>query len=189
MSGTMADLAERQAELRPYVSLAREAILAHLEGRRPRAPLDLNPVPSQGVFVTLHRRADHSLRGCIGHMSPTRANLDDEVASCAVSAASQDPRFLPVERDEVDGLDIELSLLEEEEPVASFADLDPAVFGVVVRADGRTGVLLPDIEGVDSVEQQVGIALRKAGIPPGMPYALTRFRVTKVKERGPQRGG
>lgn len=172
----------RDVELHAYLALAREAITAHLERRRPRAPEGLLPLPAQGVFVTLHTRRGHALRGCIGHMAPMKKNLADEVVSCAISAATQDPRFIPVERDELDNLEIELSLLEPEFPVDDVSMLDPRVYGVVVRTATRAGVLLPDIEGVDTVEQQIGIALRKAGIAPYENYRLHAFRVLKVRE-------
>ncbi|HMV70425.1 MAG TPA: AmmeMemoRadiSam system protein A, partial [Myxococcota bacterium] len=132
--------------------------------------------PPAGVFVTL--RAGGELRGCIGHITPTRASLLEEVAAVAPLAAVEDPRFPPVRADELDGLDVEVSVLEPPEPCAA-DQLDPRVWGVIVTAGGRRGLLLPDLEGVDSVEQQLAIARRKAGVPPGAAVALERFRVRK----------
>lgn len=173
----------RQRELAPFVDLARETIAARLEGRDIRRPADLPDLPSQGVFVTLHTRADRALRGCIGHMRAVHHRLADEIEDCAIAAAFSDPRFPPVRRDELDGLEIELSLLEPEEPVPSRSDLDPRVWGITARSGFRRGVLLPDLDGVDTVEQQLAITLRKAGIRPDEDYELTRFRVTAVHEK------
>ncbi|MGD8863086.1 MAG: AmmeMemoRadiSam system protein A [Myxococcales bacterium] len=163
-------------------AIAREAITAYLERRAYRPP-PLQPPwqRSRGVFVTL-RTLDDALRGCIGHMEPMYESLSEEIAACALSSALRDTRFAPVGREELSGLRIEISLLTPTEPVADVGQLDARRYGVVVNAGGRRGVLLPDIEGVDSVEEQIRIASAKAGIPPGTPLQLERFEVQKVAE-------
>lgn len=129
------------------------------------------------MFVSLHDRAGE-LRGCIGHLVRTRETLGDEIAATAVLAACEDPRFPPLRADELAGLQVEVSVLGAPEP-SDRAGLDPRRYGVVVRSGARRGVLLPDLEGVDTVAQQVDIACRKAGILAGEAVAIERFVVEK----------
>lgn len=173
-----------KADLSHLPRLARESIAAHLEHRAPRSHVAHGEtLGAQGVFVTLTTKGDHALRGCVGRMALERPSLDDEVEHMAVSAATSDPRFPPVTRHELDGLDVEVSVLGPEEQVFDRRTLDPKRYGVVVRSQGRTGVLLPDIEGVSDVDTQLGIACRKAGIDPDfMPFQIWRFEVIKVRE-------
>ncbi|MDO9556942.1 MAG: AmmeMemoRadiSam system protein A [Coriobacteriia bacterium] len=129
-----------------------------------------------GAFVSLHRSGD--LRGCIGTIGPTRATLADEVIHNAIQAATADPRFPPLAPEELGDLEISVDVLHEPE-AASMAELDPKRFGVIVSADWRRGLLLPDLEGVDTTELQVSIAMRKAGIGPRERVKLERFRVDR----------
>lgn len=165
--------------MNPLIQIARHAIRARLSGQ-PFSPAGLEPPwdRSRGVFVTLYEPGG-ALRGCIGHLSPVHASLADEIAECARSSAFEDPRFPPVAPEEADALQVEISLLEPAEP-ATRAELDPKRFGVIVTSGRRRGVLLPDIEGVTTVDQQLDIARRKAGIRPDEPYTIQRFAVTKV---------
>ena len=126
--------------------------------------------------MSLHRGGD--LRGCIGTIEPTRATLADEIVHNAVQAATADPRFPSVVPDELDGLEISVDVLYPAE-AATFEDLDPRTYGVIVSADWRRGLLLPDLDGVDTPAEQVAIALRKAGIAPDEQYRLERFRVDR----------
>jgi len=162
-------------------ALARAAIAAKLEGRRFEPP----PLPDaedspHGVFVTLHARGD--LRGCIGHIEPTCERLSEEVATVAPLAAFRDPRFPPLRPDELHEVAIEISILTPPEPVADKRTLDPRRYGVVVSSGPRRGVLLPDLEGIDTVEQQLTIALRKGRIDAAEAYAVERFEIVKVEE-------
>jgi uncharacterized protein (TIGR00296 family) len=102
-----------------------------------------------------------------------------EVIQNAVSAATRDPRFPPVQPEELEGLDIKVDVLTEPEPIDSMDQLDPKRYGVIVESGWRRGLLLPDLEGVDTVEEQVDIAMRKAGIRPGEPIKLYRFEVKR----------
>jgi AmmeMemoRadiSam system protein A len=161
----------------PYLQIARDAITAWAQGRSyhpPALPRELER--HQPVFVSLHDAAGE-LRGCIGHLSATRDSIADEIATTAVLAASQDPRFPPVGAEELPSLAVEVSVLGEPEPVADASTLDPKRWGVVVSRGGRRGVLLPDLDGVDTVEQQLAIARRKASIPPDVPVTVERFAV------------
>ena len=166
---------------RLLIDIARAAIERHLDlpADTPDLLPDAWPEP-RGVFVTLNR-ADGSLRGCIGHVRPILDSLKAEIEACAVAAATRDPRFTPVTADELPSLSIELSILEPPESIASIDELDPELFGVIVRAGSKTGVLLPHLEGVDTVHYQVSLAMRKGGIAPSEPHSLERFRVTKIR--------
>ncbi len=136
-------------------------------------------------FVSL-KTLEGELRGCIGTIEPAKETLAEEIIANAVSAAVNDPRFDPVSEDELANLRYSVDvLLPAEETV--FAELDPAIYGVIVEdEDGsRRGLLLPDIPGVETAEQQVEIAARKAGIPQGTPVKLWRFRVERFREEKP----
>ncbi|MDC7220513.1 MAG: AmmeMemoRadiSam system protein A [Spirochaetales bacterium] len=132
-------------------------------------------------FVSLHIEKDGQevLRGCIGTLSPVKENLYEEIRSNALSAAYQDPRFSPLRESELENLTISVDVLEPSEPIDSPDQLDPAVYGVIVERDCRRGVLLPDLDGVDTVERQLEIARSKAGIRPREEVALQRFKVIR----------
>ncbi|MGL5547493.1 MAG: AmmeMemoRadiSam system protein A [Tannerellaceae bacterium] len=129
-------------------------------------------------FVSLHLPGD-VLRGCIGTLEPVRKNLREEIRWNALAAAFNDPRFPPLERRELETLDISVDVLGKVEPIASTKSLDPRIYGVIVSNGHKRGVLLPNLDGVDTVQQQVSIAMRKAGIAEGSPIKLERFQVTR----------
>jgi MEMO1 family protein len=160
--------------------VARKAIAARLAGTR-YAPPTVEPVSlPYGVFVTLWT-PEHELRGCIGQLGPIE-NLAATVAECAVSAAVDDARFTPVMDIELSHLDIEISLLEPPQRVSHLDELDPASYGVIVQQNGRRGVLLPGLAGVDAPEDQVAIACRKGFIDPMQRFDIARFRVRELSE-------
>lgn len=164
----------------PHTRLARAAITRYLQGGTVIDDLTAYPElldQRAGAFVSLHRRGD--LRGCIGSIGPTRPNLADEIVDKAIEAAVNDPRFPAMTADELADLDISVDVLQAPEPVTLIEDLDPRVYGVIVTKDWRRGLLLPDLEGVDSAEAQIEIAMRKAGIMPGERVAIERFRVDR----------
>ena len=133
-------------------------------------------------FVSL-KTLDGELRGCIGTIEPARETLAQEIIANAISAAMNDPRFSPVSEDELSNLRYSVDVLMPAEETV-LENLDPKVFGVIVEDEHsvRRGLLLPDIPGVESAEQQVEIAARKAGIPPGTPVRLWRFKVDRFRE-------
>lgn len=158
--------------------VARRAIRLWLESKELLEPTNREAPPAP-VFVTL-RTADGSLRGCVGSVRSHHGDVVTETARSALLAANQDPRFLPVQLEELEGLNIEVSVLSGAERVDTIADLDPKIFGVIVRdASGRQGLLLPDIPGVEDVATQIAIARRKAGILQSEPIEISRFRVQK----------
>jgi AmmeMemoRadiSam system protein A len=161
--------------------VARKAIKAHLDGISVDDLFDPS-AESAPVFVTL-RTSNGELRGCIGTLESTTSDVVAETARNAVLAAVQDPRFPPVAREELDSLRIEVSILMPQEVVPDASQLDPLRYGVIVRGEsGRHGVLLPNIEGVDTAEEQITIACRKADIADGESIVLSRFEVLKAFE-------
>jgi AmmeMemoRadiSam system protein A len=130
-------------------------------------------------FVSLKKRGE--LRGCIGTLEPAEPHLGAEIARNARAAAFHDPRFHRVRADELPELTCSVDVLSPSAP-CTLADLDPVLYGVIVLADFRRGVLLPDLEGVDTAEQQVDIALQKAGIGRSEGFTLERFTVTRYRE-------
>ena len=178
-----ADLAARKAAEDPYVQLARASLEAYVrEGRRISPSGDL---PEEllnrraGCFVSL--KIDGQLRGCIGTIMPTRSCLAEEICANAISACAHDSRFSPVTADELADLVYDVDVLTEPEGVADVSELDPARYGVIVSTDdGRRGLLLPDLDGVDTVDEQVSIAARKGHINLRRDrYRLERFEVVR----------
>lgn len=163
--------------------LARHVIREYFDSGSPaKLPQKLPPVFQEkaGAFVSLKKAG--ALRGCIGTVEPVRKNLAAEIAANAVSAAIRDPRFPPLSAEELAAIDISVDVLSPMEAVKGMDELNPKVYGVLVRSGNRSGLLLPDLEGVDSAEEQVAIARRKAGISPTEPADLYRFTVTRYKE-------
>ena len=130
-----------------------------------------------GAFVSVHKQG--RLRGCIGTIGPTEPSLALEIIRNAVSAAARDPRFEPIRPEELPWLEISVDVLGEAEKISSEAELDVKRYGVIVSCGSRRGLLLPDLEGVDTVEEQVAIARQKAGIRPEERVSLQRFEVVR----------
>ena len=130
-----------------------------------------------GVFVTLH--IGENLRGCIGTISPVRSCIADEIRANGVSACSRDPRFNPVRPDELPLITYSVDVLGDAEDIDSEDELDVKRYGVIVTNGDRRGLLLPDLDGVDTVADQVAIARSKAGIGPREPVSLQRFEVVR----------
>lgn len=164
----------------PIVSLARSSIDSYVRRKKTISAPD-SPEFSQraGVFVSLHLGGE--LRGCIGTIDPTYPTLGEEIVTMAIHAATQDPRFPPVSIEELADLEIKVDVLGAMEQVSDESDLDPGTYGVVVSRDWRRGVLLPDLPGVDSVEAQLDIARRKAGISRDEDFRIERFRVDRFR--------
>ena len=128
-----------------------------------------------GVFVSIHKNGQ--LRGCIGTILAVAKNIGEEIILNAISACSRDPRFDPVRADELAYLDISVDVLSIPEKIASKDDLDVKRYGVIVSQGNKKGLLLPDLEGIDDVDEQVSIAARKGRIDLQKPYQLERFEV------------
>lgn len=164
------------------VELAKRAIEAYVKERK------IIPVPSElipemkeraGVFVSLKKKGE--LRGCIGTFSPTTGSVAEEVICNAVEAAFRDPRFPPVTLGEIEELEISVDVLSKPVEVESERELDAKRYGVIIKAGTRRGLLLPDLEGVNTPAQQIAICRRKAGIGENEPLELFRFEVRRYK--------
>lgn len=165
-----------------FVRLARRAVESYVAiGFRIEPPDDLPPEMLEeraGVFVSLHRHG--LLRGCIGTIQPKETSIAVEIIRNAIAAGSSDPRFSPIRVDELEELTYKVDILAAPEPIDSISRLNPRRFGVIVQgSNGRTGLLLPNLDGVDTPEKQIAIAKRKAGIPPEEPCRLQRFEVSR----------
>lgn len=165
----------------PYVKLAIETLEAYVKtGKRIKVPEGLPDEMLKnraGVFVSLKKFGE--LRGCIGTIAPTTISIAEEIIQNAISAGTRDPRFLSVEKEELADLVYSVDVLMEPEPIKSKDELDVKKYGVIVRSGFKSGLLLPNLEGVDTVDYQVGIALQKAGIRSGEPYEMERFEVIR----------
>ena len=165
----------------PCVQLARASLESYILSRKiidvPQGlPEDLT-ARRAGAFVSIHEHGQ--LRGCIGTISPARSNLAEEIIFNAISASTRDPRFPPIRKEELPFLEINVDVLGEPEDIESEDDLDVKRYGVIVTNGLRRGLLLPDLDGVDTVQQQIAIAKQKAGIASYEKVSLQRFEVVR----------
>lgn len=130
-----------------------------------------------GVFVSI--KEDGRLRGCIGTIQAVQSSIAQEIITNAISASTNDPRFSPIEPWELDRLAISVDILGEKEAIDSPDFLDPDRYGVIVTRGRKRGLLLPNLEGIDTVEEQIAIAKRKAGIREEESVQLERFEVIR----------
>ncbi|MCL2030736.1 MAG: AmmeMemoRadiSam system protein A [Oscillospiraceae bacterium] len=180
-AAALAEARRRQNGEDPYRALARLSLEHTVRtGKPPELPDGLPEEMRKtraGTFVSLHKHG--RLRGCIGTIAPVTACVGAEIIQNAVSAGLHDSRFEPVEAAELPYLSYKVDILSAPEPVSGLSGLDAKRYGVIVSAGGRRGLLLPNLDGVDTVEEQVAIARRKAGIPENAPVKLERFEVTR----------
>jgi AmmeMemoRadiSam system protein B/AmmeMemoRadiSam system protein A len=172
----------KAVKVHPLVNLAKETVETYVrEGKMPPSPIDLTPEMKgkAGVFVSIHKLG--ALRGCIGTYEPQQQNVAGEIIINAISSATRDPRFPPIAPEELKDLDYSVDVLTSPEPVADESQLDPKKYGVIVECGWRRGLLLPDLEGVDSASYQIDICRQKAGIGPDEPVKLYRFEVKRYK--------
>ena len=165
----------------PLVKLAKETVESYVrEGKTPQ-PKELTPEMRgrAGVFVSIHKHGE--LRGCIGTFEPTKDNVAEEIIGNAISSATRDPRFPPMAASELSDLEYSVDVLTKAEPVEDASQLDPRKYGVIVESGPRRGLLLPDLEGVATVERQIEICRLKAGILTDAPVKLYRFQVERFK--------
>jgi AmmeMemoRadiSam system protein A len=170
-----------EGELHPVVKLAKEAVETYIRTGTLPKPREVTPEMREraGVFVSLHKHGQ--LRGCIGTFEPAKDNVAEEIIANAVSSSTMDPRFPQVTASELDDLEYSVDILTTPEPVADLSQLDPKEYGVIVESGWRRGLLLPDLEGVDTVEEQIAICRLKAGISPSEHVELYRFQVRRFK--------
>jgi AmmeMemoRadiSam system protein A len=165
----------------PLVALAKEAVESYIKtGKVIKPGLSAKEIDERaGVFVSIKKKG--ALRGCIGTFEPTKKNIADEVISNAISSATHDYRFAPIQASELDDLEYSVDVLTHPEAVSDVSELDPKKHGVIVQCGYRRGLLLPDLEGVDTVEQQIEICRAKGGITEEEPIKLYRFQVRRYK--------
>ena len=181
LSKVREELLAKQMESDDYVRLARRTIESYiLRNEKISIPDD---IPEEmlnqkaGAFVSIHKHGN--LRGCIGTILPTTSCVAQEIINNAISASTRDPRFSPIKADELKWLDINVDVLGEPEDIESEDELDVKRYGVIVSSGFKRGLLLPDLDGVDSVSQQVEIAMQKGGIRKTDKYKLQRFEVIR----------
>lgn len=164
-----------------YVTLARRTIEEHVRtGCTAAVPHDLPQEMYEGragVFVSIKKNG--SLRGCIGTIQAVQTSIAEEIIHNAISASSEDPRFEPVTADELDELTISVDVLGEMEPITSPLELDVKRYGVVVTKGYKRGLLLPNLDGVNTIAEQIAIAKQKAGIGIMEEAQLQRFEVVR----------
>ncbi|MDI6801676.1 MAG: AmmeMemoRadiSam system protein A [Thermodesulfovibrionales bacterium] len=169
--------------MHPYVEVAKRAVERYVKYKKmldtpKELPSDMQR--SAGVFVCLKKHGE--LRGCIGTFLPCEENIYKEIVRNAIAAAKKDPRFYPVQEDELDEITYSVDVLSEPEKIGDISELDPKKYGVIVVKGYRKGLLLPDLEGVDTVEEQLRIAKMKAGIDPAEEdVEIYRFTVERYK--------
>jgi AmmeMemoRadiSam system protein A len=170
----------------PYVVLAMETVRRHLSGEPPlRGGTDIDRDASiwelkRACFVSI-KTLDGDLRGCIGTIEPQHPTLDLEIMANAISSSARDPRFPPMTLAELSGVVFSVDVLSKPERVSGIDDLNPARWGIIVSKGMRRGVLLPDLDGVDTVHEQIEIASRKAGISDMDGVTIDRFSVNRYK--------
>ena len=126
-------------------------------------------------------KINDDLRGCIGTISPTTDTVAEEIIRNSISAAVNDPRFSPLRKEELKDVDISVDLLYPPEET-TFDKLDPKTYGVIVSCGNKRGLLLPNLEDINTAEEQVSIAREKGNISPNEPYTLQRLKVERFKE-------
>ena len=173
---------EKSEQSDAYVTLAKDAIAEWVRYHKKLSVPEGLPKEMYeeraGAFVSIHEDGD--LRGCIGTTEPIRSCIAQEIISNAISACSRDPRFPMVKEEELPYLEINVDILSPAEAIQDKSELDVRRYGVICSAkDGRRGLLLPDLEGVDTVEEQVRIACAKGGISQDEPFFMERFEVIR----------
>ena len=164
----------------PLVALAHKTVEEYVKhGEVIEPPKTLTPEMQEraGVFVSIHENND--LRGCIGTFEPEYQNVALEIIHNAILASTEDPRFLPIREQELPLLDISVDVLTRPEAVKGISELDAKKYGVIVGCGYRRGLLLPDLEGVDTPEEQINICRQKGGIGEDEPVKLYRFEVKR----------
>lgn len=169
--------------MHPLVALAKDAVERFVaDGSIMDVPDSLNKKyreTRRGVFVCLKQHGE--LRGCIGTFLPVTGNVAEETVRNAIAAASEDPRFPPVAADDLGTITYSVDVLSAPEEVEDIRSLDPKRYGVIVAQGDRKGLLLPDLEGVDTVERQISIAKMKAGIAGSEGLKVFRFSVDRYR--------
>ncbi len=180
--------------MNPFTNLAKKTVENFVRtGEKNDPPKDLPKEmlsSKAGVFVSIHKNStdDNSqtvdqLRGCIGTFLPTKDNVAYEIIFNAIAAASHDTRFSLIKEDELKNLSYSVDVLSEPKPVSRIEDLDPKKYGILVKSEnGKSALLLPDLEGVDTTEKQLAICCTKGNInPKEEKISIFKFEVERHK--------
>jgi AmmeMemoRadiSam system protein A len=172
---------KKEKNLHPVVKLARDTVENFIRHGNITRPENLSDDMKEraGVFVSIKKHGN--LRGCIGTFEPTQDNIAEEIVYNAINSATQDPRFTRINTSELDDLEYSVDILTPPKPVTDISKLDPKKHGIIVQSGWQRGLLLPDLEGVDTLEQQIEICRMKAGIPHDVPVELFSFEVRIYK--------
>lgn len=172
--------------MNPYTELAKKAVENYIKNKKIISPP--KDLPEEffkkraGIFVTIKKNGN--LRGCIGTYLPTKTNIAQEIIQNAISTATKDWRFEPLTEDELPHLSYTVYILSKPEPVKDLKELDPKKYGIIVKTSFKIGLLLPDLEGVDTAKKQISIACQKAGIDPlKEKIIIYRFTVEKYDSK------
>jgi len=170
-----------EKQLHPIVKLAKQAVENYITNGKIIEPDQITDemMGTAGTFVSIKKHGQ--LRGCIGTFQPTGKNIAEEIIANAIHSASRDFRFPPVDPSELDELEYSVDVLTEPEPVSDISQLDPKEYGVIVESGCRRGLLLPDLEGVNTAEEQINICRAKAGISEDEQVKLYRFQVRRYR--------
>ncbi len=170
--------------MNPYVLLAKEAVENYIKEKRVISPTgNLSPEFKKraGVFVTIMKGKE--LKGCIGTYLPTQNNITEEIIQNAIAAATEDYRFDPIQKQELDSLSYSVYILKTPVVIKDKNELNPRKFGIIVKTAQKSGLLLPDLEGVDTIDEQISIACQKGGINPRQEkIAIYKFTAQKYEE-------
>ncbi len=166
----------------PYVLLAKEAVENYVKDNKIISPTEGLPDKKTGVFVTITKGKE--LRGCIGTYRPVQDNIGEEIIHNAIAAATEDYRFSPIQEEELPCLSYTVYLLSEPESIKNTSELNPKKYGIIVKSGFKAGLLLPDLDGVETKEQQIAIACQKGAINSQTePVDIYRFTVEKYEPR------
>lgn len=187
--------------MNPYVELAKKVVESYVEkGEIIEVPNDLVKAIQDrkaGTFVTIEKNGQ--LRGCIGTYLPTKENIAEEIIHNTITAATEDYRFGPIQKTELPYLSYTVYILSEPELVKDISELNPQKFGIIIKTipinsptgidvvfNGhfvpKTGLLLPDLKGINTVEEQISLACQKGGINPEKEKIIIyRFTVEKYE--------
>jgi len=171
--------------MNPYTTLAKLAVETYIKDNKIIGPPKNLPqeflLKKAGAFVTILENGN--LKGCIGTYLPTRENIAQEIIHNAITAATEDYRFNSVTENDLDNLSYEVYILEKPEKIKNISELDPLKYGVLVKSNtGKSGLLLPDLEGLNTTEKQLEAVCVKAGINPELEnIEIYKFEAKKYK--------
>lgn len=178
-----ADLKTRYQVNDPYINLAKETIYNYIKyNKKIEISNEIDPEllnKKSAVFVSIHSFG--RLRGCIGTIIPTKETIAEEIINNAINASTNDYRFNAITEEELDYLEINVDILTSPEPIESKEELDPKKYGVIVTSEYKRGLLLPDLEGIDLIDNQIEIAMKKGNISEDEEYSISRFEVERHK--------